>query len=296
MATPRALPPDEHLPEVVPAPPFEVDRDASPQVVSHQHNEASDRDKYPVAYDTTPKLFDDTAVTPVNKEDHAIPQTWSPSDGTAPTPITTPWESLPAGDSGSNGAAKPPDEERKIMGLKRRTFFIVAIIASIILLAAIIGGAVGGTLSKQSSTQPGQQEASQQTTSPTTTFSTSSSSTSSTATSSSSSPSSTPTTIPTLNNSTAPLGQAFQAFSAPDYLGSATPIIRALGFHDLNISAQSYVWLPDGTECCLTFCANRTTATGWWCDPRFQPQSSAPFRRVYVWCGGNDGVKNETCS
>jgi hypothetical protein len=295
MATPRVLPPDENLPEVVPALPLEVDRDASPQV-SHQHNEPSDRDKYPVAYDTAPKLFDDTTGTPANKEDHAIPQTWSPADTTAPTPITTPWGSLPAGDPGTNGPNKPPDDERKILGLKRRTFFVVAIIVSILLLAAIIGGAVGGTLSKQSSTQSGHQEASQQTTSPTTTSTTSSSSASSTSSSSSSSSSPTPTTIPTLNNSTAPRGQAFQAFSSPDYLGAATPIIRALGFHDLNISARSYVWLPDETGCCLTFCANRTTATGWWCQQRFQTQSSGPFQRVYVWCGGNDGVKNETCS
>jgi len=53
----------------------------------------------------------------------------------------------------------------------------------------------------------------------------------------------------------------FQGFSSPSYLGSATPIIQNKGFHDLNISAQSYVWLPDSTECCLTFCTNKTTAT-----------------------------------
>ncbi|KAK0624222.1 hypothetical protein B0T14DRAFT_517689 [Immersiella caudata] len=300
MATPRTLPPDEHLPEVVPARPFEADHESSPQVVSHLQNEASERDKYPVVYDTSPKLFDDTAVTPVNKQDHAIPQTWTPSDATAPTPITTPWEPLPAGAPGAADPTKPPGDERRICGLQRRTFFIAAIITSILLLAAIIGGAVGGSLSNKSSTQSAPQDASQQTSPPGTTPSTSSPpspTTSPSSATSSSSSSSTPTpTVLTLNNSTAPRGLAFQAFQSPEYLGAATPIIQAEGFHDLNITANSYVWLPDGTECCLTFCANRTTATGWWCNRRFQTESSGPFGRVYVWCGGNDGVKNVTCS
>jgi len=292
-------PPDENLPEVVPSrPPVE---DASPQVLSDEQawqREALGGDKYPVVYDDAPKLFDDGTIK--GQDEHELPQAWSPdaSAGTAP------WESLPpvaaAGAPGGSEAA----EERRIWGVKRRVFVILAVLAGVILLAAIIGGAVGGSMANKSdksvsgdaSLQELPSVSSSSLTRPPTTSPSSSSSSPSTSPTSTSSPPSPSSTTTTLNNSTAPKGLAFQAFASPSYLGTATPIIQAEGFHDLNMSARSYVWLPDGTQCCLTFCADRTTATGWWCDPRYQTSSSAVFGRVYIWCGGNDGTKNETCS
>jgi len=292
------LPADENLPEVVQPRPFEAEPDASPQVASADNVwTPSERDKYPVLYDPSPKLqVVDDEPAPKVEDNGIIPQVQ---------------ETLPA------GAPPPPENapapERKICGLRRRIFFILAAIISIILLGAIIGGAVGGSLSNNSSSQtqnapkPGSDSAGAQDPPPPTTSGSSSSSSSSsssaatgttaTTSSSTSQPAPTGTSLPTLNNSTAPnQGLAFQGFSSPSYLGSATRIIKEEGFHDLNISARSYVWLPDGTECCLTFCANRTTATGWWCDPRYRPNPEGSFARVYIWCGGNDGVKNQTCS
>ncbi|KAK0617616.1 hypothetical protein B0T14DRAFT_388682, partial [Immersiella caudata] len=95
-----------------------------------------------------------------------------------------------------------------------------------------------------------------------------------------------------LNNGTAPGGLAFQAFSEPQYSGTATPIMQEEGFFDIG-ERRSYVWLPDDTRCCLTFCKDRTTSTGWWCATRYRPNASDVFSRVYIWCGGNDGIKNE---
>ncbi|KAK0707329.1 hypothetical protein B0H67DRAFT_470030, partial [Lasiosphaeris hirsuta] len=98
-----------------------------------------------------------------------------------------------------------------------------------------------------------------------------------------------------LNNQSSPAGLAFQAFSAPSYQGSYTPIIYEEGFHDFGFGAKSYVWLPNGTDCCITFCADKVTAVGWWCNPRYRTNASEPFPRVYVWCGRQDTAANETC-
>jgi hypothetical protein len=282
-------PADENLPEVVPS---EAERDVSPQAtLANNAWPPSERDKYPVLYDPTPKLqvVDDE---PAPKLENGV--------------VPNVQETLPA------GATAPPNDEapseRKICGLRRRVFFVLAAIISVVLLAAIIGGAVGGSLSNksssQSASQTGSSAGSQESPSDTTSGSSTSSSSSAGAgpataatSSSTSQPSPTGTRVVTLNNGTAPnRGLAFQGFSSPSYLGSATPIIQKEGFHDLNISAQSYVWFPDGTQCCLTFCANKTTALGYWCNPRYRPDPEAPFARVYIWCDGNDGVKNLTCS
>jgi hypothetical protein len=98
-----------------------------------------------------------------------------------------------------------------------------------------------------------------------------------------------------LNNGTALPGLAFQAFSEPQYGGNATKVMQEEGFFDIG-ERRSYVWLPDDTRCCLTFCKDNTTSVGWWCATRYRPNASEAFSRVYIWCGGNDGVKNETCS
>src|SRR5690348_11851612 len=123
------LPPDENLPEVVPAQPFEVDRDAAPQVLSQSEKAnhewyASDRDKYHVTYDNTPKLVDDGLI---DKLGTLPPQPWSPESLTAASPATAADpNTLPGGD--------PPNPDRTICGLKRRTFFIALFITSILLL------------------------------------------------------------------------------------------------------------------------------------------------------------------
>jgi hypothetical protein len=297
--------PDDNLPEVVqPQQPFETDGGAPPQVVSHSDNaqntwHGSERDKYPVVYDAAPKYVDDVPPKVPPKvgayEGATSPQLWSPESLPSASPATA---AATLSTSEPPQASKP---ERTICGLKRRTFFIVAGIVSIILLGAIVGGAVGGTVSKKSSetATAEAQSASGHTTTPsaaaTAPSATTSTSASTSSTASTSQPK--PTQLATLNNETAPHpGLAFQGFSLTSYLGDATPIIQEEGFYDLNITAMSYVWLPDDTNCCLTFCANKTTATGWWCNPRYRPEASGGIPRVYIWCGRNDGAKNVTCS
>ncbi len=89
-----------------------------------------------------------------------------------------------------------------------------------------------------------------------------------------------------LNNGTYTLsGFAFQAFSGTAYTGRASDVVRDEGFLDLPFSSNSYVWLPNGADCCVTFCSNGKTAVGWWCDERRQKDSSLAFPRIWIGCG-----------
>lgn len=99
-------------------------------------------------------------------------------------------------------------------------------------------------------------------------------------------------TITFLNNQTDHVGQAFQGFSEYKYEGNATEIVREEGFHDLPFKILSYVWEPNGTKYCITYCYNETKSAGWGCDPRYQPGTDRHFQRVYIWTnrGTNDGA------
>lgn len=112
-------------------------------------------------------------------------------------------------------------------------------------------------------------------------------------TSTTSSPAET-TTSTFLSNSTDPDGFAFQAFSDRNYAGSASPVIRDELFTDFDFNGSSYVWIPNFTDCCVTFCANKTSSgwVGWWCPERRQPNASHWFERIYVGCG-DDGRLQE---
>ncbi len=99
-----------------------------------------------------------------------------------------------------------------------------------------------------------------------------------------------------LNNQTTPaLGHAFQGFSGLNYSGDATGVIRDEGFLDIPFNCTSYVWMPNGTDCCVTFCVNTTTSEGWWCHEKRQPNASAPFQRIWTGCGV-DAHKQHSCS
>jgi hypothetical protein len=91
---------------------------------------------------------------------------------------------------------------------------------------------------------------------------------------------------------------AFQGFSDPDYGGNATDILSLEDGVNFNFSIASYVWAPQDTGCCLTFCMNATEAgnVGWLCGARKQPKSSDRFRRIFVWCGEVHSEKNAVCS
>ncbi|KAK5657926.1 hypothetical protein OQA88_2475 [Cercophora sp. LCS_1] len=293
----------DDLPEVVPNQGLTLESipNSSPQVLSN-HEAAgrawhgTENDKYPALYDNTPKVVDDGEYAP-----H---RTWSATDPSTSPEVApaqpVPWEKLPAGDGAA--ANEPSDEaskEKTIFGIKRRIFIIIVIVIVVVVIAAAVGGGVGGTRARSSQGTPSAIESGTSSSQPvpsSTSSTTSSSSSTSTSTSSSTIP--TPT-IPAqrfLNNGTAPEGLAFQGFSEQTYLGNATTIVQEEGFHDFPFPIKSYVWLPDGTNCCVTFCQNKTTSSGWWCDPRYRPTFDGSFPRLSIWCGGNDGKKNVTCS
>ncbi|KAM7186140.1 hypothetical protein V8F33_011979 [Rhypophila sp. PSN 637] len=286
-------PADENLPEVATNPTWSYPGpqtttpttfDATPEVVSPYdaatHTHFTERDKYPVHFDDAPKL------------------TYEPNDhqynGQAMSGM--PWETLPPTDEASHGDASTGvnEQDNRICGLRRRKLIIIAVVLVIIIVAASVGGVVatrarsgsdpstaavtegiassiGATIAPPAST------ASQSRSSPTSTIT-----------------SSLPTqTVEFLNNQTGVSGLAFQGFEEQHYLGESTNIIRQEGYHDLPFNCLSYVWLPNGTDCCVTFCANKTTAVGWRCDPRYREktESGTGFPRIHVWCGRADSNK-----
>lgn len=64
------------------------------------------------------------------------------------------------------------------------------------------------------------------------------------------------------------------------------------------MDCKSYVWKPNNTGCCITFCADEKEPTGWLCDPRKRDKAEVPFPRLYVWCGRdrNNNTEKDTCS
>lgn len=120
-------------------------------------------------------------------------------------------------------------------------------------------------------------------TSPTSTSSPSEASTTSTTSSSLPTP-----TVEFLNNQTGLMGLAFQGFGEANYLGKPTDIIRTEGFYDFDHDLKSYVWLPNNTDCCVTFCADKETSVGWRCQMRYRAKTEdgTGFPRINIWCTG----------
>ncbi|GAB1315349.1 Plasma membrane fusion protein prm-1 [Madurella fahalii] len=283
-------PADEHLPEVVPnQPPVEY---PLPEVVADPLPEAGQpqyyvqQDKYPAYYDNAPKLPHEQPIVGTGMGLQAHDQQWAPAGYgvSAVSPNSSvPWQSFPPGDDQQTYVASEPELERRICGIRRRLFIIIAVVLAIVIIAAAVGGGVGGAMStrggsdstnapaESGSSGPGDGGSTVPTTTPAIT---------SAASSTSSAPS---PTITFLNNQTEHVGQAFQAFSEREYEGNFTDIIRAEGFHDLPFKVFSYVWEPNGTQYCITYCYNKTDSAGYNCQPRYQPGTERHFQRVYIW-------------
>ncbi|KAM7189923.1 hypothetical protein V8F20_009950 [Naviculisporaceae sp. PSN 640] len=300
-------PADENLPEVVIDPSTEKQHigtttsafDHSPEVLSPNdaatHTYFTERDKYPAHFDDAPKLPYDGQQWPSSDPVSAL----SPNSVNA-----MPWETLPpAGEtSPSNVEAGEKDQEKRICGMRRRNFIIIIVVVLVVIIAAAVGGGVGASRansgSHDTSSAAAESGASTSTTiNPTTTAPTSTTSQSSTSsTTSSILPSQ---TIEFLNNQTGSVGLAFQGFEEQDYLGRNTSIIRKEGYYDFPFPCKSYVWLPNAPECCVTFCANKTTAVGWRCDKRYRPRTDdgSGFPRISIWCDrANSDKYSEKCS
>jgi len=88
-----------------------------------------------------------------------------------------------------------------------------------------------------------------------------------------------------LNNQTQDF--AFQPFEKHDYKGQAIQPIKTQGPFHLSFNSSSYVWQPNGTNCCVTFCEGFTWE-GWWCTQRFQPNASGTFDNGIIGCTGDE--------
>ncbi|KAL6875345.1 hypothetical protein HDV57DRAFT_168950 [Trichoderma longibrachiatum] len=239
----------------------------------------------------------------------AAPQTVIPKDADT-TKIAvaggSPYEVTPQGtrvDVEGAGTGNGNGAEKRILGLRKKTFWILVGIVLALVVAAAVGGGVGGGLAskkdKGEASSPVDEASTTSSSAPTSTSPTPSSTTSSTSTSTSSRTSTSASPTPTFLNNQTTSGNtfAFQAFAADKFLGKATAVIDDEGGTDLGFEAHSYVWLPSLTDCCITFCTNATSKgmVGWLCSQRKQPESSDPFRRVYVWCHQKHDKPNAIC-
>ncbi|KAK3332991.1 hypothetical protein B0T19DRAFT_473749 [Cercophora scortea] len=194
------------------------------------------------------------------------------------------------------------EKKKRIGGLSPRAIFIILIVLAAT-IAISVGVGVGVSQSKKKSSKKSSSSSSgggsggsggggtKTTTKYTPTIIATRTTTSSTRTP-------TPTAI-FLNNQTFPAGKmAFQAFSEGEYLGKATGVMQKTGFYDLGLDCKSFVWL-ESTACCVTLCANRTTAVGVVCDERFERRLTVTaagvksFPRVHLWCASESLVSQD---
>ncbi|KAF2185364.1 hypothetical protein K469DRAFT_750482 [Zopfia rhizophila CBS 207.26] len=249
-------PPNESLPEVVP--------DQSPEALSNHE-----------AHLHPTQLEEQYPKYPVNLDDAREPR--SAADNLHAMERRRTYEK---------------EEELMICGLRRKAFWLLIALVLVIVPVSVGGGVGGGIAAAKTREGNGSGNSGVfSSSSNTTPVLTTSSPTTGALSTTSASPS-----LTFLNNQTVPSpGHAFQGFTGTNYTGNATAVIRDEGFLDLPFNCSSYVWLPNGTDCCVTFCNNMTYSGGWWCDERRQPNASGPFPRIWVGCG-EDAHKRHTCS
>lgn len=79
--------------------------------------------------------------------------------------------------------------------------------------------------------------------------------------------------------------------------GNYTDVIVKRGPTNLNFTANSYIWKPNITNCCLSFCNTpHDVDPDWQCDERYRKKSSSSFKRIFVWCGLERLNENSKCS
>lgn len=288
-------PPDERLPEVVPATNPEF---ISPTEAWMHGDQLEERDpKYFVAYDDAPmqvkpddapKILTDDGMGTGNTP---VMSALSPTD-TIPWEHGSPMDNLHAGDAAFSPVEEKEPDEKRICGLRKKIFFL-GLGVLIIIVAASVGGGVGGGLAAASARE---RNAAGPNPTPTNAGAGSDPGTG-TGSSTSSAPS---PTITDLQNTTAKIQYKFQAWEDKLYQGRSTGIMITSGYYDLNISAISYMWVPEKLQpmpdCCITFCTNRTEHGGYWCDEKRQPETTkGPFSRIWMGCG-DDVRQPHKCS
>ncbi|KAK4135172.1 hypothetical protein BT67DRAFT_363556, partial [Trichocladium antarcticum] len=86
---------------------------------------------------------------------------------------------------------------------------------------------------------------------------------------------------------------AFQGHAGANFTGKHTDIIRQEGFFDLGMEVVSYAWHNNGSDTCVTWCLNETTAIGWRCEYRNRTETDEPFARIFIWAGQGQNAGNK---
>jgi len=154
------LPADENLPEVVQHQPSPQDHRVLPEVVPDSSPEAAQQryfmetDKYPAYYDTAPKLPHEDGFLAPGQQYHQ-PQGWTGTEQSvsAISPNSSlPWQSMPpGGDDEQTYVGSEAAPEKRICGIRKRLFIIIAVIVGLVVVGAAVGGGVGGSMAARSS-------------------------------------------------------------------------------------------------------------------------------------------------
>lgn len=141
----------DHLPEVVP--------DSSPEAAQQRYY--TETDKYPAQYDTAPKLLHEEPLTPEMSPMQQYRQPWGPASivggdyhsVSALSPNSAvPWHSFPPGaDDQETYVGSEPETEKRICGLRKRLFIIIAVVLAVVIVVAAVGGGVGGAMASRQS-------------------------------------------------------------------------------------------------------------------------------------------------
>lgn len=159
-------PADENLPEVVTHPTTPNQHttatafDTSPEVVSPgdaaSYTYHSQHEKYPAQYDDAPKLTYDPNDPQYKGQAWPNPEAVS---ALSPNNNAMPWESLPpAGEANANDTqgGGVGDQEKRIWGIPRRKFIIIAVaVVLVVIIAVAVGGGVGASRAQKADKNDG---------------------------------------------------------------------------------------------------------------------------------------------
>ncbi|OAA37318.1 hypothetical protein BBO_07700 [Beauveria brongniartii RCEF 3172] len=208
-------------------------------------------------------------------------------------------EADPERSVGASAALSAQEPRSKILGLKKRTFYILLLIAACVVIAAAVGGGVGGALGSKKSTSTGR-TTDPAATNPPASSSTPSSTRADATTSSSTSSAPSAATATFLNQTSTSSGHFFQGFSETNMAGAYTRIVSEIDGADFAFDVRSYQYIAQNTNCCLSFCTNATREgwLGYVCESRKQNAAADAFSRVFVWCSDKrtDAVARGRCA
>jgi hypothetical protein len=136
--------------------------DSSPEAAQGQPY-YMESDKYPAYYDTAPKLPHETPSPGMLTPGQQYQQPWTGSDAATVSAISpnssVPWQSFPAGDDQQTYVGSEPEQEKRICGIRKRLFIIIAVIVGLVVVAAAVGGGVGGSRAARQSSGDGAEAA-----------------------------------------------------------------------------------------------------------------------------------------